>query len=325
MSRLLNCKTCGSKHSPPTGRRCTKSANINSNNPDLSSVLGSLTSTLDTLSKRLDKLEGQHNEVIPPQQDADSNADADEAATSATLDTLKQDAGLAEKVQKRLAELDLPGPSTGNTAATNNSKGKTSGATKTADDLHVRRDILWPHFYIHRGPERRPARYEELSLPEFVYGFLCMLDDSPEPAPVKSLMLAKLRDVMRDALDFDWLPIRNYVRIILQEIEREKISWSDQTAMQELRVLYLHRISCENVIGKPAGQRKPVLLSCLPFQQDKCAYTSDHNSARGPVRHVCGFCLKITGNGYPHPEKECRRKDRLQSKKDQDTPPEPQK
>ena len=123
---------------------------------------------------------------------------------------------------------------------------------------------------------------------------------------------------MRDAADYDCAVIRNYFKMVLQD-EKDKLSWSVTTAMQELRMLYLHRLSHDSIKTSKSPGSKAAISFCLPFQLGKCSYTTDHTTSRGPVKHVCTFCLKIMGNGYPHAKFECRHKQN-RSKMNQDVP-----
>lgn len=57
-----------------------------------------------------------------------------------------------------------------------NRKGKKSGRARTADD-YVIHEIDWPHLHVYRGASRTPARFEELSIQEFAFGYILSIPD----------------------------------------------------------------------------------------------------------------------------------------------------
>ena len=176
--RQLNCKKCGKKHFPPTGARCSQESNTTGGDTNaVTSLLDGLKNSLEAINKRLEVLEGNRL--------SDSSVFQSDVSSEATTEVLRQDSALAEKVQQRLAMLNFPGSKN----KADDPPKTTSGATKTADDLQVKKDIPWPHFYVHRGPERRPVQYKQLSMSEFVFGYICMISDSKQDEIVRQEML----------------------------------------------------------------------------------------------------------------------------------------
>ena len=93
-----------------------------------------------------------------------------------TLSSLRDNERIEACVSRRLAEIGLddePGEYFSETQKTK--RGKRSGISRTVED-QVLREIDWPHFYIYRGADRKPTLFNDLTLAEFNFGFLAMLD-----------------------------------------------------------------------------------------------------------------------------------------------------
>ena len=202
-------------------------------------------------------------------------------------------------------------PECSNTAlAPHTTKGKStkrSGRAKTADDV-VHQDVDWPHFHVYRGQDRQPAEYEQLTVPEFVLGYITsLMYDSNTSA--KARKLEHLRELVMDAATYPWSDVRNYHAIVLNQFEMKKLDWGNKDAIQQLRRTYaqIRARGPENGIAVSTAHTQGPPF-CLPFQNGRCNKTTDHQTSRGWVQHACAFCLKRTGNAYRHSEHECRRK-----------------
>jgi hypothetical protein len=128
-------------------------------------------------------------------------------------------------------------------------------------------------------------------------------------------MLNHLHELMLDASDYPWTHVRNYHAILLNQFEMNRMTWDDTDRVQQLRHTYAHRSNSTPASGHVAtkSSRNPssgqALLYCAPYQKGSCTEADEHSTARGTtVRHVCAYCFRQTGSGYPHPEEKCRRK-----------------
>jgi hypothetical protein len=261
------------------------------------------------ISDRLTAIEDR--ELSRPTQEPDESDSEPEAATATSL---ARDQKLASKVRGRMAELNLLEDSddddAGNDARdTRKSRGKKSGRAKTIQDIVVR-EIDWPQYHVYRGVDRRPAKYEDLAIQEFVYGFLCQILDGTDSKANKNTMLQHLRHLMSDACEYPWPNVRNFHGIVLSQLEMDRLTWDDQERIGELRQTYVQRGSAVNTT---VGDNKK--RYCLPFQEGRCKSTNpEHSSPQGYVNHICAYCLRITGYAFQHPEKDCIRKERAASK-----------
>ena len=244
------CKTCGTKHGPPTGKGCTNVAS-NSSTPDQSagdSALNKVLAELQNINTRLDKLENNDNNDNVPQDDSQDITDA----------------SLAAAVRSRMADLNLlhdaPDAESSDdehsTRQAKKTKGKKSGRARTADDIVIA-EIDWPHYYIYRGTERRPAKYSELTVAEFVLGYLSSMEK--ESSCVQAHMEKHLLDLMRDSIDFSWDSLRNFHGVLLNQFEMRRITWEDAEEIQALRRAYAHRavtpMSADKTADKQANPR----------------------------------------------------------------------
>jgi hypothetical protein len=256
------------------------------------------------VNRRLDALETRESGSVS--SDAESNAPATTAATAATATVvnLRHDDHLSARLQQRLAELQVDVPAPGATQGHyKNAKGKTSGSTRTADDVYIQKDVLWPDFYVCRSSERRPMKYDKLTKSEFVYGFLSMIEESIESQNIKDKMLTRLKVIMRDTADFAWPIMRNFFRILMQDFEKGKLNWKQDFKIQEMRLLFIHRLNCENRAPvAPGPPSKTYSLLCLDYQDGSCRHNSDHNSSQGFLEHNY-MCFLLQENRqclYPH-------------------------
>ena len=306
---MRHCNKCGERHEPPTGKKCNRDRQPEDlpQPTALATTLQALQTGLQNIQLRLSKLEDQDKESLDssPSPDQDKGT-GDAPVLGATATTLQHDGGLQSQVAARLATLlhqhpeeeepDLAGKST---------KSKKSGRAKTANDF-VLCDIDWPHYYVYRGQNRKPAAYEELSVTEFVLGFCHMLILQKHAGASQCHMLRLLCDMMEDASEFGWPSVRNFYAVLTNQIEMKRATWTDSATIQQLRVQYAQKYTKPSSYKKP----KPTTPYCTAYQEDKCDQTGDHSSDTGFVKHICSYCLRITSQHYAHPESQCRRKER---------------
>jgi hypothetical protein len=197
-------------------------------------------------------------------------------------------------------------------------RGKKSGRSKTVHDV-VLKDIDWPHYYVYHGADRQGARYEDLAVHEFVFGYLCQVLDGVDSQKNKNIMLAHLRDLMCDTMDYQWVTIRNFHAVLLGQLEMNRITWDDTEKITSLRQTYVQRAPTPRTSKVPPSRGSSYRKSqqtCPAYQQGACSHRGDHESASGMLIHACAFCMNTTGYGYRHADRECRRKQRV-SKNDQ--------
>ncbi len=270
----------------------------------------------------------------PPKKTAASRqtAEAAEAAASGstsgldpvTLDSLRSQDGIDSKIQRRIRALGLADDDDSGDEAepqAHTGRGKKSGRVTTADDL-VKRHTLWPQMHIHRPGADKPPPFNTLTQQEFVYGFMCDMEDCVDEAKKRRLWL-RLHELMMDAMFFGWEAARGFHGVFLQNIEQGRMDWaSDVTTLKTQYMLAPLGKQATSTI-RPADRdvrgstfdRKEYdhpssgPLFCVPFQTGACKMTGDgHDTQRGPVKHVCAYCLKSAGKLCRHPEDSCIRR-----------------
>jgi hypothetical protein len=314
-----HCSKCKTAHTPPTGKSCKLAlANADPQGAILAE-LRKMRGDISDFSGRLSTLEHPEMEAESSTTEEPRSAPVTAAPSGSDLvtpATVREDEGLGQKVRKRMAELQLledsdgdvsPQPKVPRTTATR-VLGKKSGRSKVAEDIVVK-DIDWPHYHVFKGPKHSGSSYQDLNVQEFAYGFLCQIIDGGSDQATTTLMLAHLRELMRDAMDFPWDNVRNYHGILMGEMEMDRVHWEDDDTMQRLRTMYVHRAPLhKKAAATPTTSTAFSGLFCLPYQEGKCTYDKGHTTSRGFVQHACAYCIKLTKNAYPHSEAECRRK-----------------
>lgn len=314
---LRNCNKCHQRHAPPTGKKCQFQDNRETDtvNPleKILEAIQEVKSDVSTISDRVTQLESP-------------SAIIEEGAHGISPGRASEE--LNQRVSTRMADLHLlhdseseeedsedgeKRPSRNPTSPALRRKGKKSGSARTAEDIVVR-DIAWPHYPVYVGPTRRPAKYSDLTPEQFVFGYIRNMQR--EPKAVKTIMLNHLQDLMQDAMDYSWQNARSYHKLLLQQFEMDRLSWTDTEQIQEFRRIHAQRapLAQSNHPGTTTG--KP--LYCAAFQKGNCQQTTDHNSTRGFVRHICANCLKVTKQSYPHAEIDCRRKQHQELSKNEE-------
>ena len=184
--------------------------------------------------------------------------------------------------------------------AAGRARGKRSGAARTVQDK-VLRDIDWPHFHIYTPPGEDPMTFEKLSITEFVYEYLQMVDQ-PEARFDQQVMWDLLKMIMEDATEYPWPNVINFFLILGSQIENERLHWSDAGAIAKLRSKHAQKrevvVKKESVVA-PSAEK---LRYCGPYQRGQCAERGDHAG----MKHMCAYCYKMKATPYPHPEAECR-------------------
>ena len=101
------------------------------------------------------------------------------------------------------------------------------GCVKTASDF-IKIEVEWPHYHVYKRADRKPAAYDQLTVEEFVHGYLATVLEGKHSSSVQQLMLQHLRYPMRDAAEFSFDTARNCHGIVLQHLEQGRLTWADR-------------------------------------------------------------------------------------------------
>ena len=312
MPKVARCATCTEEHEAPRGAQCVR-------------VLTKLMDTVNTLQREVTSLKSAGSAHKQPQKTSSSSRDSanvgrsqqaascSDAEDPATLGSLRQDTGLQKTTMQRLQELGLEGEDVSDDDTHPvTKKGKIqSGRTRTAADV-ARVAVEWPHFHTFRGPGRTAPKYDEMSITEFVHGYVTtILDNGVTSADCRS-QLQHLQQLMLDSEDYGWPSVRNAHGVVLQHMEAGKITWADKGSIDDIRRTYCQRYQAAQ---KPARAKASEYMPrfCLRFQSNKCQHDCDHRLGEDFVRHMCAFCFKRAGEVQAHAEADCRRKKRAKN------------
>ena len=306
------------------------------NDQDMPTVVASLVTALTDISKRLDVMDARFEAVdttarsttrnstsgatttgqSTPSQRAGADTDgaactrpADDDAAASELATARSQARqrLQDLGLDRLDDTDMD-EEYEYSHAEHSRKGMKSGKLRTAQ-CTVRHEVAWPHFYVYRA-DNTPATYDNLSMCEFVHGYLTLIAESaPKEQPV---LQAHLRELMEDSTVYKWSVIRTYHSIILNMMETGRLTWRDTDKIQGLRRVHVWQSgqrATDMTRGRPrpagsADGTPPNVTLCADYNQAKCSQKASH----GDKTHACAFCWGATKRLYNHPADVCRRK-----------------
>ena len=192
------------------------------------------------------------------------------------VNTLQNNSDIIRQAANRLAELESQDAGcTDSLLFKAESRGKKSGAISKATDRIVA-SIDWPHYHIFRGINLTPSAYEELSVEEFMLGFICMLLDSGSEFDMH-VMLEVAKDLLEDSIDFSWGNARAFYKATALDIEKGKLRWEDSNVIQKRRLVQCRVYKPVNNVSKPMGEKKspkqmPQGFSscCAAYQQGAC-------------------------------------------------------
>ena len=165
--------------------------------------------------------------------------------------------------------------------------------------------MAWPHDSVLGGVTRQRITYDQLSLTQFIQGFTRNILDESDPKS-REQMLWYLNDLMEDATDFSWASAKAAHAVLLCEMERGTVCWSDTSRIDRIRRAHAQKhchFGKQNWGRKDQDVKKP--WYCKLYQTGKCQFSKDHEYGGKIHKHVCSFCLS-QGRISGHPEKECQ-------------------
>lgn len=192
-----------------------------------------------------------------------------------------------------------------------------------------RNDKNFPCKYIIKGPDRKPASVNSVSMQEHLWGISRMIRDVAVPRDIKPLLYVHLEEILEDARDYDWpSAVRAWSEECFAQVDEKRLSWHDTAKIQSLRTS-ISRTSTAKLIptrestARPPRQQQHVFSNysnydtykggppCPDFNSTQgCNQQSGHFVAGKKMMHICSYCLGHTSALNPHPEAYCRNKQR---------------
>lgn len=203
-------------------------------------------------------------------------------------------------------------------------------ATRIAKGNH--KTGQFPFQYVQRGPEKRHATMNSLTLPEHIWGIICMIKDPQVPSAYKPPLLDHIEQICDDCRDYDWpSAVRRWSEEVFSLVSQNRLDkgWLAKHDIQMLR-LSLSRDSTARITQhrdlypRPRHQPTPAATASIPLEGLRGGPPCpDYNSPRGcnllhghvshgkKMMHICSFCLMNAAATFPHSEVMCRNKARV--------------
>ncbi len=213
-----------------------------------------------------------------------------------------------------------------------------SGRVRTADSAKPKCHQLWPHEQGVYDSQGDPQTYDELTIPQFVQGYLATVLKAPKSE--HRARYAVLQELMEDANNFHWPQVRNYFALFLQKIEQGNLSWNapkEELQSLKLKNLYMtwmspkeeipdlkmerryltrarttqHSPSIASAKATPTNQRSPPKYRADENRGCCRAFNSTKGCHRGTGhdgwRHSCANCYQLYKRHFAHARPECRK------------------
>ena len=253
---------------------------------------------------KLSKNSAQSSDVVVNQKKrsklVSSSDSSDDELAIPELKVIRSSRSIQKGIDKKLASLQKEKHDQGND--TPKIKSKRGGAS----DILVNKRVSWPQDHVLGGPTKQRLSYDQLNLTQFVQGFAKnILEESEHDCREK--MLHYLAELMEDANDFSWANAKASHAVLMCEMERGVVDWSDTTRIDRIQRAHVqkHNPPHRQNWAKNWDQRKPWF--CKPFQSGSCQFGKDHEVNGKTHKHICSYCL-TQGRFLGHPEKDCQLK-----------------
>lgn len=221
------------------------------------------------------------------------------------LERLRQMPLLARQAENLLEEHDqvlsrVPA------AASSSSGRKKSGRNDKITD-QVLSPQAWPHAHLSLHLIRNEREYFDLSMPEFMAGFVNILASlEPNSSEFRS-RLRHLETLMIYATSFEWRTVLDLHSAVLIDIERGARRWTDSFADIETVVLNSASTSSRHKTHSGHGkfrEQRSFNYFCRKFQEGECELGEEHSAdVKGKertVRHICATCALRDGSARQH-------------------------
>ena len=151
---------------------------------------------------------------------------------------IKTSKAVQRKINRSLANLDSSTVPQGNEQALKPKSKRVGGGGPV--EVVVSKKVAWPHEHILGGLNRQRVTYDQLTLTQFMQGFVKNIIDESDRA-CKDRMLHYLGDLMEDATDFNWSSVKSAHAVLMCEMERGSVDWFDTTRIDRIRCTHAQR------------------------------------------------------------------------------------
>ena len=180
---------------------------------------------------------------------------------------------------------------------------------------------LFPHQVVTRGAKQNKTSMGELSLPEYIWGYIQMIKAQEPSDPQIQFMNIHLERVIEDAKTYEWSAVRRWSEEICARIALRKLSWGDMYEIDRLQGRMSHNgptigSSSQSSTAREGSvyelsdelRRAKPAPPCKAFQQGNCTSLTDHVQNGYRHIHVCSYCLSAKCAFMPHASRDCKSK-----------------
>ena len=194
----------------------------------------------------------------------------------------------------------------------------------------------WPDLYVYWLGGAEPT-YDSLSLPEFIAGYLSIMEEVTAVCPMNVRLLrhiSYLRQLMEDCFLTEWHLVCTAHKHMLNGIEHHRFSWEETAVVIDRKRTALNRLlrssqtpvlamtsvasqvidstTCSTPVQSTSVSIAAAPMSsnsvvCQLYQQLNCNFTNDHEVDSTIRLHCCAFCLQHNGFRHMHPQSACRK------------------
>ena len=221
-----------------------------------------------------------------------------------SMQFLKQDDATQRKVQRQLLKLQ------GQARSSHHKPGKRlKSGLHRAGDNSVKLEIPWPHHHCFPGAGGNLPEYKDLSPIQFLIGFMGCIQEEHSNT-VRNSMLEYGRHLLQDALETNWLTARHAHMVLLQDMERGKVTWRRPDMVEKIRIRNTARVipAKSNPTNTRDNKGAAKDKICEDFNKNDCKFSSDHVVGGQIWKHACSYCFKEVGRYCYHKTQDCLRR-----------------
>ena len=191
--------------------------------------------------------------------------------------------------------------------------------------LHTTGKNTYAHSHVVRGVKKTKTNLGELTLAEYNYGFIRLMNTRDTPTSDRSHMFKHLEAVNQDAASYEWVDVRHWSEEVCSLISVGDLTWDNSYQIDLLRLKFSQmrrgagaqgeRTNAEPgaldaLVDIPADVRaaRPA-PPCRHYNSGTCTHATHHVQNGYRYLHICSFCILHKCSYFPHSEKDCRSKD----------------
>ena len=182
---------------------------------------------------------------------------------------------------------------------------------------------LFAHFYVKRGLKKVRATLGELSLAEYNYGFMCLINSPLTYHHDKPFMFRHLSNINEDASTYEWVGVRAWSEEVCLLIADGALTWDDEYKIDILHLKLSQDVKLSTTTTRrppsdPSGEPSLILSPevraakpgppCRAFNAGSCSFPEHHVQNGYRHLHVCQHCIYQKCALLPHSREKCKSK-----------------